>query len=102
MNSKGLDAFARHAADLVSRRASILALSSAALGVAAAPRVTAARKAGKKTKQRCKRQGNQCRASITAACGDSQECLDALLPCCAFFSRCQSGPGFDCLASILD
>jgi hypothetical protein len=97
MSEKFFGAFASHAADAMSRRASLSALSGAAMAIASAPTVTSAGKAGKKANRKCRRQGKQCRAFATAECGDDQECLDAFLPCCAFFSRCQAEPGLPCL-----
>ena len=96
MCGKGFEALAVRAADAVTRRTSLLALGGAVLAGAAAPAVSGG-KAGEKAKKKCRRQGKQCRAFATAECGNDQECLDAFLPCCAFFARCQAGRGLPCL-----
>jgi hypothetical protein len=100
MSGQGLEALARFAVTAVSRRTSLLALGGTAMAIAATPTVTSAGKAGKKAKQRCKRQGKQCRNVLAAECGNDQECLDEFLRCCGPFSRCQARQGFNCLAGF--
>ena len=125
-----IDSITRHAADAVSRRASILALGGMALAaVSAVPASAKGKKKGKNRKDRkkatgggevvsptpaapaptgptgeqlaqtrCAAQGAQCRAFLTAACGDSQDCLEALI-CCDQFATCNAATGLSCIFS---
>jgi len=86
----------RQAAAGVSRRASLLALGAA--GLAAALASPFGVEASKKGKKRCTKQKKQCTSQVKASCGqlggDEQECLDAVLPCCA---TCNLANGVICV-----
>lgn len=100
MNGSAFDAFARHAAAAVSRRTSLLTLGGAALTAAiAAPVAANANEARKKVKKKCKKQGKQCRSATIEVCEGNQNCVDSLVPCCAFLARCKAGAYLDCFFS---
>jgi hypothetical protein len=103
-----IDAVTRHAADAVSRRASLLALGGMALAA-----VPSAAKGGKKRKKRkggaggssnagqqlaqvrCASQVDQCRASVSGFC-DPEDC-PAQLSCCDFFATCNAVGALACI-----
>ncbi len=114
MSEQIIDAVSRHAADAVSRRASLLALAGMAL--AAVTAVPSAAKGGGRGKKRKKRKGgnedtstgigplaqarcasqfDQCREIITVLCRDSG-CLDKLI-CCNSFATCDAAGALACI-----
>ena len=100
MNDNTFDSITRHAAVTVSRRMSLLALGGAGLTAAAAPTMAAGGKAGKKARKLCRRQREQCRAFFVERCQGSQNCLEALLPCCELFAKCSVAAGIECVSPI--
>jgi len=115
----------RTAAELVSRRSSLLALGSAAVAavLGSAPVAKAAKKDNgtKRLKKKlrrttqeaqqvrqefaaaCAAQPGQCQAAMTALCAtamDPQQCLQIVTPCCAQITNCNVGPAFTCLLSL--
>lgn len=99
MSERAFDALTRHAADTVSRRGSLLALSGVALVAAVAEPVGAKRKAKKQVKKKCKRQVAPCRSFFAGVCFGDAECEAALFPCCDFLAQCDSGAMFECIFS---
>jgi hypothetical protein len=105
MNDSTFDSITRHAAVTVSRRMSLLALGGAGLTAVAAPTMAAPTmaaggKAGKKAMKLCRRQREQCRAFFVERCQGSQNCLEALLPCCELFAKCSVAAGIECVSPI--
>jgi hypothetical protein len=117
MGEQIIAAITRHAADAVSRRASLQVLGGMAL--AAVTAVPAAAKGGKGGKKRKKRKGSDggsgnageqltqarcasqvepCRTSWTAVCRGNAECL-AHLSCCDSFATCDGVGAVICLFS---
>lgn len=106
MSELTFDAFSRHAARAVTRRASMLALGGTALTAVFAAALPAGgksrkRKKGKKGKkdinQLCARQVAQCRTAIVTICsGDT--CPVIIEVCCPLLGTCQNSAFFDCLA----
>ena len=93
-----VDSLTRGAADAMTRRSSVRALSAAVI-IAAATGVPAVAKKGKKGKK-CKRSTETCEAAITAACAsapDPEACLQGLLPCCDFVGRCKPSAALECI-----
>jgi hypothetical protein len=110
MNDNTFASITRHAAVTVSRRMSLLALGGAGLTAVAAPTMAAPTmaaptmaaggKAGKKAMKLCRRQREQCRAFFVERCQGSQNCLEALLPCCELFAKCSVAAGIECVSPI--
>lgn len=99
MDSSVFDSLTRQAADIVSRRASLLALGAA--GLAAALANPLGGEASKKGKKKCNKQKKQCRSDVQDFCAGTiieQECLDALLPCCA---TCNVANGVTCVLNAI-
>jgi hypothetical protein len=92
------DASRRHTS---SRRTSLLTLGSATLAAAfVSPAIDTAAKAGKKGKERCGKQKEQCRIAVTEYCAmlvDPQLCESVYLPCCEQFTQCNVGAGIACI-----
>ena len=90
-----------------SRRRSLLPLAGA-VAIAAIARTspvhagTDARKAKKRSRKKCKRQVDRCRASLTRLCADTG-CDDGLLAesltCCQHLSRCKARAALVCFLS---
>jgi hypothetical protein len=86
------------------RRRALLPLLGAATAavVARTPSADAgkdAKKAKKRSRKKCKRQVDPCRASITSLCaaGDcDDEALAGFLACCQSLSGCKAGASLDC------
>jgi hypothetical protein len=97
-----IDGVVRQAADAVSRRSSLLALSGTVLVAALArSELTAAKqKAGKKVKKKCRQQETQCRSFYEGFCGDNQFCLGDFPPCCVHLARCDAFAFLQCRESI--
>jgi hypothetical protein len=107
MPQRVFDTISRHAANAVSRRASLVTLGSALLaGSAPSSLLTAARngkKARKRTRKTCKRQVASCRQTWQDRCATDIECeadnLERILACCEPLSGCKAGAALDCLFS---
>jgi hypothetical protein len=90
-----------------SRRRSLLTLAGAAAATAIAGTSPIhagkdARKAKKRSRKKCKRQVDPCRASITNLCaaGDcDDETLAGFLSCCQSLSDCKARASLDCFFS---
>jgi hypothetical protein len=108
MNDQTVDSFARRAAGVFSRRASLIGLGGAALVAALLePAPGRAGKVGKRVKRTCKRQIGQCRSSVETFCArpnlvvPADECEAALSPCCPSFKNCRAGAAYDCIGDAL-
>jgi hypothetical protein len=118
MSEQVFDAFTRKAAQAVSRRSSLAALSGAALaaGLLATPITSAAKdnkgkKAKQKAKKRCTQQEDQCHEAVQVFCtpaaaasaesvtaeGTPEFCKQQFSPCCEFFANCDARTGVACL-----
>jgi hypothetical protein len=61
-----------------------------------------ARKARKRSRKKCKRQIDPCRASVTRLCADAgcdEESLAGFLSCCQHLSDCRANASLDCFFS---
>ena len=102
MRAQTFDAITVRSAALISRRASLVGFSGAALGaVVMVPATARAGKVAKKVKKKCKKQIGQCEASAIAFCArqlfDSEDCQATLLACCSSFKGCKGGNAYDCI-----
>jgi hypothetical protein len=103
MIGMNFEALTRRTADLVSRRASLLALSGVALGGLASPSLVEAKKGKscqKKVDKTCKKQQNTCEASVEAFCELHPEpafCQQDCRPCCESLAQCRAAESTDCL-----
>jgi len=87
--------------DALTRRASIVTLSTAGLAAALADPFTArANKKGGKNKKKCKNpcstQVGQCTTTIATLCAGEPSCQDSL-QCCPILGRCDFSGFFACL-----
>jgi hypothetical protein len=85
--------------DAISRRASLLTLTSAALSPLSAGPVAAAKKPTSDD-TRCKRQKEQCRSTVKEHCAsfpDPEACDDTLVPCCKDFKTCKADKAYVCI-----
>jgi hypothetical protein len=101
VTEKVLGALTRLASDAVSRRSSLLMLSTAALIAAVAqPALSEVGKASKKTKKlkqkKCKKQVDQCRAFLEEACQGDPVCESAIT-CCGLLSNCNATDALTCI-----
>lgn len=98
MNERRFDDVTRAAASLPRRRSLLLG----GVGLAAAMAGASVASADKKSKKTCKKQKKQCRKAVQNFCaqlgGDAQECLDAVLPCCA---SCKVKAGVLCTLNVV-
>ena len=116
MTGPGFDAFARRAAAVTTRRASLLALGGTVLAAAPAPRAAEARRGcRKKIAKTCKRKIEtmcerfeaECRRMVIAYCNfkypsDPQQALQCeanLLGCCTALLTCDVRSNHECLLS---
>ncbi|MGH2615504.1 MAG: hypothetical protein ACRDJC_09720 [Thermomicrobiales bacterium] len=103
MDDSVFDRLTRPAATAVSHRTSFLALGGAGLAAVAAPAIAMARKAGNvgmNVRKLLQRQREQCRTSFAERCQGSQDCLEALLPCCEPFADCSAPLGIEWISPI--
>ena len=86
----------------VTRRASLVALGAAGLGVTLSPVATSAKKNKRKVTKRCKPQVAQCEVSMTTLCANVgiPDCA-ALVQCCAPLAGCNFNSFATCLADVL-
>src|SRR3954467_14467317 len=89
--------------DAVSRRASLVALSTAGVAAVLKGSFTAEAKnrGGKhrtKCRDRCSQQVAQCTTTITSFCAGESSCLDAV-PCCPILETCDFRGFFACLVA---
>ncbi|HYI14927.1 MAG TPA: hypothetical protein VEX37_06030 [Thermomicrobiales bacterium] len=115
MGEHMFDDFTRRAGEAVSRRASLLTLSTAGLAALVQPIEAAAKKSknDKKTKKatqacknelaecttqatQCSAQADQCTTFVSAVCTGDPGCA-AIAACCAFLGSCDVGAFFVCL-----
>jgi hypothetical protein len=109
MSEDRFDALTRRAADVVTRRSSLLALGGAGLAASLAmPELATAGKAGKKAKKKCRSQGTPCREFADQICelfldpGSSQDqCKEAAKDCCPAIEGCKGAEFFDCALSVI-
>jgi hypothetical protein len=102
MHEQHVDTLTRNAGEASSHRRSLLGLGSAVLaGALARPTVASASKTAKRAKKRkkktCKRQIDQCRDAISAACEGEESCINNFDLCCPLLSDCKAGASLDCL-----
>ncbi len=88
MVDSDFDTLTRPSAAVVSRRPFPRALGRSALAAVAAPFMAAAGKAARNVRELAKRRREQCRASFMERCQGSDDCLEALLPCCEPLGDC--------------
>src|SRR5215212_354173 len=88
--------------DALTRRASLVALSTAGVAALGGAFIAEAKKRGGKNKtsgrDRCASQLAQCTTSITAFCAGEPTCLDAV-PCCPILENCDFSGFFACLVA---
>jgi hypothetical protein len=106
MSGQDLDAFSRAVG--VSRRGTLMSLSSAGLSVLGASSVVFAgssnkkanKRAKKKGRKKCQKQLDQCDEFFKDLCSEEEEpevCEALFTPCCAFLAQCQTSGFFDCV-----
>jgi hypothetical protein len=100
MNEQLFDGFTRRAADTVSRRSSLAALSGAALAAGLLAPMTSrakddkAKKAKRKARRKCQRQVDQCRQGVGDLClviygsPSAGECILHFDECCQPLASC--------------
>ncbi|MFN8662159.1 MAG: hypothetical protein U0075_09730 [Thermomicrobiales bacterium] len=99
MNTYALDTVSRRAAEAISRRRSLLAVSGAALGVTMARPLSSEAKGGntckKKAKKQCANDAAACKTSVLALCDapGSPQCV-GLQACC---ESCSAAGFMTCL-----
>jgi hypothetical protein len=103
MNVQMMDNLASRGAHVLSRRASLGGLASAALAASISPEAAKAKKAKNKS---CKKQSGACRSSVSAFCEGTTDiapeaCAAALIPCCELLKGCNAGGFYDCLIDAL-
>jgi hypothetical protein len=109
VNQDAFDTVARQAADGLSRRGSLVALSGAALAATfAGASVTKAGKAGKKARKKCKKQGSPCREFADELCetllppgGEQDACKEDAKACCPSLEKCKGAAFFDCAFQVV-
>lgn len=106
MDGRQFDTWTRQRATPLSRRRSLLTLSSAALaGAIAVPTVAEAGKNKKKCKKKCQQQVGQCEDVVRAFCEEADPggngCLMAVLPCCDPLQTCNSAASTQCFIDEL-
>jgi hypothetical protein len=102
MNEIVFDVVTRRAAEVVSRRRSIIAMGGAALAAAISnPLETEAGKSGKKSKKRCKRQKQQCRSFYEGLCQGDPFCEERYFACCEFLASCNASAYLQCFHAAL-
>jgi hypothetical protein len=101
MSTQSFTTLTRHAAAVISRRASLLSFGGAALGTAAAvasPSVSGAGKKGEdcksKARQRCTRDAAGCRAMGPDLCDNDPTCIAQVTFCC---DTCSANGFLTCL-----
>lgn len=107
MDNQSFDALTRSAAARASRRITLLRLGAAGAGALAAPITAASAKGkrkkkpsvGKKAKQKCQQQAEQCVAFLTSICTGDPDCLVKVQRCCAIVGTCDAVGLFTCAAS---
>lgn len=102
MHAKIIDTVTRRAADVVSRRHSLLTLGGAAVAsVMSAPSAIqageTAKRAKKRKRKKCRRQIDQCLDAIIAFCKGEESCINNYDLCCPLLSDCRAGASLDCL-----
>jgi hypothetical protein len=114
MITKSVDTLARRAAEVVSRRASLLALGGAAISAATNSTTLAAKKkkncpkcenCTKANDDRCAAQKQACERAMEAACEnlviDPGPCFDSCRPCCESLSSCDPTESTACLMACV-
>lgn len=107
MNKPSANASKPCAAEPLSRRLALLALSSVGLRAFAAPSTTEARKkkrkpkqtVGEKAKQKCLQQVEQCVGFLSTICEDDADCLALAQRCCPVAGTCDVEGFFTCLST---
>jgi hypothetical protein len=102
MTQQTLDALARRAGAMRSRRMSFQALAAGALlGTGVAPFAAQAKgNAGKKARKRCKKQVAPCRAALEPACNPANvDCPGDVARCCQFLASCNAGEAMHCVTA---
>jgi hypothetical protein len=101
MKKRDFDTLTRRAAGRLSRSGSPLTIGRGARVAITARGVSTEAKKGRKKGPRCKRQVNQCRGAIAAACSpeDPDVCV-ALSACCSELGACDVTGFFACLVAI--
>ena len=102
MSDHAIDTITRRAADVVSRRGSLLALGGAALAAtmvtpAAAPAKKRASRARKQVRKTCRRKARECNTFFTPLCGGDPECKEEMATCCAHFGKCNVPEALECI-----
>jgi len=103
MHETTFDTLARQAGSTHDRRASLKALTAAAVVAAAslaAPRAAAGGKAGKKARKTCQKQVGACKHAFDKACEGNETCL-SLATCCDFLRNCDAAGQIKCITDIL-
>ena len=102
MNTYALDTISRRAAEAISRRRSLLAVTGAALGVTMARPLSSEAKGGnsckKKAKKQCANDATACKTSVLALCDQpgSPQCA-GLQACC---DSCSAAGFMTCLIQL--
>jgi hypothetical protein len=116
MSEENFAAFTRRAAEIVSRRGSLLTLSSAALALGlTGPNLATAKRGKSNTK--CKKQVSRCKAGLADLCdaifppktrdgvqasGVPSECFVAFDQCCEFLQDCSVAQAFACAVDVVE
>jgi hypothetical protein len=109
-------ALTRRAAEVLSRRGSLVTLSSAALALGLTnPRLTKAKKG--KSNNKCKKQVDRCKQGLDDLCdaifppmtrtgvqaaGVPSECFVAFDQCCQFLQDCSVAQAFACAVDVVE
>ena len=118
MSDRSFDTFTKRAAEAVSRRGSLLALSGAALAFGlTGPTLTEAKKGGKNN-DKCKKQVSRCKEGLAELCdavfpnktrrGAQSDgvvvfdCFSAFDQCCAFLGGCNTAQAFACAVDVIN
>ena len=117
MRDQTVDAVTRGAAEVLSRRGSLLTLSSAALALGlSGPSLTKAKK-GKSNK--CKKQVDRCKQGLEELCTaiftdgamrrdvqasslTPETCFDLFKDCCQPLNGCNVAQAFDCAVQVIE
>jgi hypothetical protein len=114
MSEQTFDAFTRRAANAVSRRSSLAALSGVALAAGLLAQTTSAakdnkaKKTKKKARKKCKRQVDQCLDALPSVCeavfgpADVPECVLFFDECCEPLRGCNVSEAAACLVQRIN
>jgi hypothetical protein len=109
MNEPTFDTLTRRAAQVVSRRGSLRALSGVALALGLTEPTTTAAKKGGKHGDRCQNQVSRCKTGLGDLCtsafhtGNAQlACVEAFIQCCEPLRRCDTAQAFACAVRVVE